>query len=128
MKKIFYTSQIRAIFLLLGLAIVAATNDDNTIQEGTLRQRRKIYEVGALQTKYEQLPNNMYEDMEHPARKRKAVTTINSERTSEDITRRVNEDLNRETGWNFDRYLQDMINFDMSLSFSMSFSMSMSMP
>lgn len=117
MKTIQQRTRIQCLLILLvgivGHLVVA--QDDG--EHDTLRQRRQIFEVGALQMKPGQQKNDMYEDLERPGRKRKASSSKDEAATALKAAPLLNNELNLESGWQFDRFLEDL-----------SMSMSMSMP
>lgn len=88
-----------------------------------LRQRRKIIEVVAPNAQQVE-HRSMYEDIEQrPIRKRNAVDMVEMDTLQTNL---IHTKEKMTGGLELERYLEDLLEFDMSLSFS--FSMSMSVP
>jgi hypothetical protein len=129
-----YFCSITIILLLLAGNFPVSTQQIEASR--VLRQRRIVIQVDALVSKHDDVRTSMYDELDRPKRKRRAkisasepVEKLKSTTPSE---RRMTEPMNVDSGWTLDRYLEDLMVFDMSLSLSLSmslsFSLSMSMP
>jgi hypothetical protein len=113
-------SQMIIFLLLLVAAVLPATSQQNNMS--VLRQRRKVFEVDAPETPHIE-QHSMYDDLERPIRKRTNDIIVEGEKLPTTIVHSAERVLG---GWTLDRYLEDLLDFEMSLSLSLSLSFSLS--